>query len=139
MAIKHTLLATTFPAAASSGIVARRAVVYDGTNKGDVKLPASTAELTFAGITLENISPANNVAVQIAGTALVESDGSAVMNPGDDVIIVGTTGRVKSKSLAAGSANLYQVIGTVADDAQIPATAGAYVTILIAPYKLSAT
>jgi len=72
------------------------------------------------GVTLENQSNGNNVAVQEDGIALLESDGSAVMNPGDYVIMVITTGRVKSQAIAAGSATVYQIIGRVESDGQIP-------------------
>lgn len=122
----------TFPAAASSGIVARRVVVMDGTNKGDVKLPAATPEKTVVGVTIEKISAANNVDVQMFGVAMVESDGTAVINPGDYVICGGgADGRVKTQAIAAGSVNLYDVIGMCVDDGQIPATAGAYVSVLL--------
>lgn len=139
MANKANAVTETFPAAASSGITNRRAVVFDSSVKGNVKLPASTPELTFAGVAIEDVSYANNVAVQVAGVAIMESDGSAVMNPGDDVILAGALGRVKSKSLTAGTATLYEIIGKVDSDGQIAATAGLYVSVRLAPYKLTAT
>lgn len=132
------LNADTFPAAASSGIVARRGVVFDTSTRGNVKLPASTPETTFAGVTLEKVSAANNVAVQTDGVALIESDGSAVVNPGDDIILVGTTGRAKSHTFAAGDANLYLVIGKCFASAQIPATAGELIPVHLSPHLVCA-
>lgn len=131
MADKQNIASKTFPCAAASGIVARRVVTFDGTTRGNVKAPGATTE-KIAGITLEKASGANNVAVQIDGIALVESDGSAVINPGDYLtFITGTPGQVKAQAIAAGSANVYQIVGECVDDHQIPATAGAVVSCRI--------
>src|ERR1700722_565927 len=117
-----SLLEDTFPAAAASGIVVRRVVVMDATNRGNVKLPASTPETTAVGASAENVSAANNLAVQIAGVAVLESDGSAVINPGDYLVAVGTTGQIKTQALAVpaapgtqGNWNLYNIIGMCVD------------------------
>src|SRR5258708_7240090 len=96
-----SLLEDTFPTTTASGIVARRVVVMDSTNRGNVKLPASTPESTAVGASAEKASAANNLAVQIAGVAVLESDGSAVINPGDYMVAAGTTGQIKTQALAA--------------------------------------
>lgn len=111
----------------------RRVAVYDATTRGLVKLPAGTPEKTACGITRESSAKSGCVAVQIAGVGIVESDGSAVINPGDKVIAVATTGRVKAQAIAAGSAAVYNVVGTCNNDAQVPATAGALVSIILDP------
>lgn len=129
----------TFPVASgAAGTGARRAFVADATNRGSVKLPAATPELTFVGIATENVSGANNVSLQFDGLALAESDGSAVINPGDDMILAGALGRFRSKALVTGSATLYEVVGKCVSDGQIAAVAGSTFTILLNPYKLSA-
>ena len=119
----------SFPCALTAAIVARRVVVFDGLIAGNVKLPTGANDKGLAGVTTEKQSGAGNVAVQTDGNAIVESDGSAVINPGDYVIYVTATGRVKTQAVAAGSANVYQIIGQCVDRQQIPATAGAIVTI----------
>jgi hypothetical protein len=129
MAGKINFLSDTFPCATTAAIVARRVVVADGTTRGNVKLPAATPEKTAVGVTVENQTADGQVAVQIAGVAIVESDGSAVINPGDNVIAVGTTGRIKSQAIAAGSANVYDIVGRCISKAQAPATAGALVDV----------
>ena len=140
-----TLLEDTFPAASGSGIVARRVVVMDTTTRGNVKLPATPPETTAIGATTEKVSAANNVAVRLTGVAVLESDGSAVINPGDYLVAVGATGQVKSQALAVPSApgtqanwNLYNILGICIDEGQIPATAGAPVAVLLMPFIIFA-
>ncbi len=140
-----SLLEDTFPAGSGSGIVARRAVVMDATNRGNVKLPASSPEATVVGASVEKVSAANNLAVQIAGVAIFESDGSAVINPGDYVVSAGTTGQIKSQALAvpaspgtAANWNTYNIIGMCVDEGQIAATAGAVVSVRLNPHIIFA-
>ena len=102
MAGNQYILNKTFSAAAASGIVARRVVVWDPSNSGLSKLPAATPERRVCGITTEDVDAAGNVGVALAGIALAESDGTAVINPGDNLVIVGTTGRVKSQAYRPG-------------------------------------
>jgi hypothetical protein len=128
----------TFPCASTAAIVKRRVVVHDASTRGNVKLPAGTPEKTAVGITLEDQSPSNNVAVQLEGIAIVESDGSAVINPGDWLIAVGTTGQVKTQALSGTPANYYNVIGQALGDAQYPATAGALVSVHICKFLATA-
>ena len=140
-----SLLEDTFPAAAGSGIVARRVVVMDAAARGNVKLPASPPEATAVGATAERVSPGGGVAVQIAGVAVLESDCSAVINPGDYLVASATTGQVKSQALAipaspgtAGNWNLYNIIGMCVDEGPIPATAGAPVAVRLGPFLIFA-
>lgn len=140
-----SLLEDTFPAAAGSGIVARRVVVMDATARGNVKLPASTPEATAVGASAERASAANNLAVQLAGVAVLESDGSAVINPGDYLVAAGSTGQVKTQSLAVPATpgtqanwNLYNIIGMCVDEGQIPATAGAPVAVRLGSFLIFA-
>jgi hypothetical protein len=140
-----SLLEDTFPAASGSGIVVRRVVVMDATNRGDVKLPASTPESTAVGASAENISPANNVAVQLAGVAVLESDGSAIINPGDYLVASGTTGQIKTQAIAVPASpgvqanwNLYNIIGMCVDDGQIAAVAGSPVAVRLGPFLIFA-
>jgi len=140
-----SLLEDTFPAAPGSGIVAQRVVVMDAANSGDVKLPASPPEATAVGASAENISAANNLAVQLAGVAVLQSDGSAVINPGDYLVASGTTGQVKTQAIAVPASpgvqanwNLYNIIGMCVDDAQIPATAGTPVAVRLGQFLMFA-
>lgn len=129
----------TYPCAAAAAIVAKRVVVMDATTKGNVKLPAATPEKTAVGVTLEKQSAGNNVEVQLTGVAVVESDGTAVINPGDMVVCGGgADGRVKAQALAAGSANVYNPIGMCIGRKQVPATAGALVEVRLQPYVVLA-
>ena len=121
----------TFPAEASSGIVDKSGVVQDASNRGSVKLPAGSPEKTFVGVTTEAVSNANNVTVQTHGIGVIESDGSAVVNPGDWLVLVGTTGRAKAQAIAAVSANVYNLIGQAIGSRQVPAVAGELIEFLI--------
>ena len=114
-------------------IPARRVVVYDTTTRGLVKLPAGTPEKTVCGVTRESSAKSGCVAVAVAGIAIVESDGSAVINPGDALIAVGTSGKVKTQAIAAGSAAVYNIVGICNNDAQVPATDGALVSVELNP------
>lgn len=113
---------------------AKRVVVFDGTTHGNVMLPSASPEAKACGVTKEKGSAGGNVAVQLAGIAIVESDGSAVINPGDWITYVGTTGRVKAQALSAGSSAVYPIIGKCVDQKQIPATAGEIVSVLLQPF-----
>jgi hypothetical protein len=128
-----SLLQDTFPCASAAALVARRVVVFDGAAKGNAKFPAATPEAAI-GVTMEKQSAANNISVQIAGVAIVESDGSAVINPGDFLVCDGAAdGRVKSQALADGTTK-YFILGMCVDAAQIPATAGALVSVRLNPF-----
>lgn len=134
MSNQITLNDQTFPCLSTAGIVAYRCLEFESANKGNVALPGGALSTRFAGISKESQSSAGSVAVAIGGNALAESDGSAVINPGDKLTYVINTGRVKSQALAQGAAAQYVIIGTCVDDAQIPATAGALVTVALAPF-----
>lgn len=127
---RNRLLEKSFPCASDAAIVAHRCVTMDASTRGNVKLPASTPEKTVVGVAVEKQS-SNAVAVQIAGIAVVESDGSAVINPGDYVIPVGTTGRVKAQALSGTPAAYYNVLGMCVNTAQVAATAGLFVEVLL--------
>jgi hypothetical protein len=140
-----SLLEDTFPAAAGSGIVAQRVVVMDAANSGDVKLPGSPPEATAVGASAEIISAANNLAVQIAGVAVLQSDGSAVINPGDYIVAVSTTGQVKTQAIAVPASpgvqanwSLYNIIGMCVDEGQIAAVAGSPVAVRLGPFLIFA-
>jgi hypothetical protein len=140
-----SLLEDSFPTAPGSGIVARRIVVMDAANRGNVKLPGSPTEATSVGASVERASAGGGVSVQIAGVAVLESDGSAVINPGDYLVASATTGQVKSQALAvpatpgtAGNWNMYNIIGMCVDEAVIPATAGAPVSVRLGPFVIFA-
>jgi hypothetical protein len=133
MAKRIKLLSATFPCAANAAIVAKRGLTMDASTRGNVKLPASTPEKTFVGVAVANQSP-SGVEVQTHGIAEIESDGSAVVNPGDYLILVGTTGRCKAQAIAAGSAATYNIIGMCVNDAQVAATAGLIVQVQLGPF-----
>ena len=100
-----SLLQDTFPAAFGAGIIAHRVVVMDETNHGNVKLPAATPELTVVGAAAETLSASGEaLAVQLAGVATFQSDGSAVSNPGDYVVTSGVAGQVKTQTIAPPAA-----------------------------------
>jgi hypothetical protein len=140
-----SLLEDTFPAAPASGIVPRRVVVMDAVNRGDVKLPASPPEPTGVGASVETVSPANSLAVQLAGVAVLESDGSAIINPGDYLVASGTTGQVKTQAIAVPASpgvqanwNLYNIIGMCVDEGQIAAVAGMPVAVRLGLFVIFA-
>jgi hypothetical protein len=140
MALQQVLNSVTKPALSTSNIVANRALSADPANAGNVQLMQS-ADRTFMGVALESVSKRGEVAVQTAGIAKMENDGSAVINPFDHVVVAGTSlvaGRVKTQSITAGASNLYNIIGLCVDDAQIPATAGAHVSVLLQPGLVAA-
>jgi hypothetical protein len=124
-------------------IPTRRGIVQDATTKGQVKLPAATAELTFVGITIDQSTKAGNVRAQKLGMAEIESDGSAVINPGDWLVLVGNAsialaGRCKAQAIAAGSANVYNIIGRCVNKNQVAATAGLVVECEIGAFIVCA-
>lgn len=139
MAVAQTLFALTAPAAASSGITAWRGVVMDGSTRGNVKLPASTPEITFYGVSDQNGVDVNGEGTYVLyGVAIIESDGSAVVNPGDSIVLVGTTGQGKSQAIAIPSApgtqgnwTVRQIIGMCVNRAQLPATANVRIEVLL--------
>ena len=139
-----SLLQDTFPVAPSSGITYEHALVLDTTNRGNAKLPASPPELTFIGAAAETPTASGDaVSVQIAGICVLQSDGAAVINPGDYLIVTGTTGQVRSQAIAVPAApgtqanwNLYNIIGMCVDTAQIPAVAGSLVSVRMGPFLI---
>jgi hypothetical protein len=142
MAIAIPLLQLTMPAAASSGIVPYRGVVLDPTTHGTVKLPAATPELTFFGVSgIDGIDKQNEGSYVVAGLTYIESDGSAVVNAGDQIVLVGSTGQGKTGVIGApatpgtqGNWTARQFIGVAVNRLQVPATANARIELLIRPF-----
>lgn len=113
------------------------AVVYSTAHSRTVKMPGGALAVGFAGITTEASSSdaSNTLAVQIGGVAQVTSDGSAVINPGDELAIANTSGQVKTFVVAApssGEGTVREVLGVALCAA--PATAGALVDMRIQPH-----
>lgn len=141
-----SLLQDTFPVGSASGIVTQRSLVMDAVNRGNAKLPASPPEPTFIGAAIETVVPGESaVSVQLAGICVLQSDGSAVINPGDYLVVTGTTGQVHSQAIAVPAApgtqanwNLYNIIGMCVDSAQIPAVAGSPVSVRLGPFVVFA-
>jgi hypothetical protein len=134
---------TTYAPASGTQIPAFYAVVQDASIRGQVKQPASTPEATFVGLTMEQSDKTGNVAVQLLGVAQAISDGSAVINPGDYLVVSGSatqslSGRVKSQAIAAGDANVYNIIGRCVNRSQVAATAGLIVEVELNPQLVTA-
>jgi hypothetical protein len=68
--------------------------------------------------------------VQVAGIAQVQSDGSAVINPGDYVAIANSSGQVKTVTPASGT-NLRQLVGIALSGATN--AAGLLIDVLLLP------
>ena len=142
------ILALTFPSAAASGIAAYNAVVFDPTTHGNVKLPAGTPEYKFCGIAdINGVVVQNNTEIGVGDYVLIGlttglSDGSAVINPGDFLALSGaTSGSLLSQAIGAPTTPGTQAnwttrafVGQCMNRAQVPATAGSYVDVLMRPF-----
>jgi hypothetical protein len=132
MARQTPLLVKTFPAdtAISSANVC---VVMSGTNAGNVALPGGALATKFAGVAQEPAqsgSQTNAVAVQLAGIAQIQTDGSAAITAGDYVAIANTSGQIKTVAPASGS-NVRQIVGIALNS--VTNTAGLLVDVLLQP------
>ncbi|HXG24500.1 MAG TPA: capsid cement protein, partial [Chthonomonadales bacterium] len=88
-------------------------VVMSGTNSGNVALPGGALATKFVGVTQEPVSSGsatNEIAVQVAGIAQIQTDGSAAINAGDYVAIANASGQIKSITPASGT-NVRQIVG----------------------------
>jgi len=125
----------TAPCLTTAAIPAFSVLAADGSNAGNVKLcPAYTQSgtlLKLVGVSTELSSIGGNVKYCYLGQVRCVSDGTAVINPYDIVIPSATVaGSVMTYALAGGAdTNLCSVVGQCVDMAQIPATAGAIVTV----------
>lgn len=122
----------TFPCASGAAIVPNVVVVYDNSNRGNVKLPAAANAAEIVGVAKESQSAANNVAVQILGRAQIKSDGSAVIHCGDWVVVADSSGRVKTQAIAAGSATAYNIVGMAVSECA--AVANNLVDVILRPH-----
>jgi hypothetical protein len=108
-------------------------VVMSGTNSGNVSLPGGALATKFVGVTQEPVpagSTTNEIAVQVAGIAQIQTDGSAAINAGDYVAIANTNGQIKSVTPASGT-NVRQIVGIALSAATN--TAGLLVDVLLQP------
>lgn len=108
-------------------------VVMSGTNSGNVALPSGALATKFVGVTQESVpsgSATNEIAVQVAGIAQIQTDGSAAINAGDYVAIANTSGQIKSVTPASGT-NVRQIVGIALSAATN--TAGLLVDVLLQP------
>jgi len=106
--------------------------VMSGSNAGNVALPSAANATKFVGVAVEPTDSNGYAAVQVSGIVQVKSDGSAVSNPGDYLVIADNTGAVKSVAPADGSI-IRQVVGINVGSAQVAATAGLLIDMLIQP------
>ncbi len=132
MAKQTPLLVKSF--AADTAIAnANVCVVMSGANAGNVTLPGGALATKFAGITWEPVqsgSTANEIAVQVAGIAQIQTDGSALIAAGDYVAIANASGQIKTVVPATGAV-LRQVVGIAVSGATN--TAGLLVDVLLQP------
>jgi hypothetical protein len=119
---------------ADSGVnAANVCVVMSGANPGNVAMPGGANAVKIAGVTMEGIpsgSGTNEIAVQVAGIAQIQTDGSANITAGDYLAIANTSGQVKSVTPATGT-NLRQVVGIALNS--VSNTAGLLVDVLMQP------
>lgn len=132
MAKQTPLLIKSF--AADSGVnAANLCVVMSGTNAGNVALPTAALAVKFAGVSLEPIpanSVSNEIAVQVAGIAQIQTDGSANIAAGDYVAIANAAGQIKTVTPASGT-NVRELVGIALTGASN--TAGLLVDVLLQP------
>lgn len=128
-AYQRPILDVTFPAV-DTGIVAG-AVVVMGTD-GRVVLPSATAVTKIVGVANEAVAntSVSGVSVRIAGIAECISDGSAVINEGDYLVIADNTGKVKTATMANTGA-LNGVVGLALTPCA--STSGLKVDVLLQP------
>lgn len=113
-----------------STVPAFSVIAYDRTNRGNGIVMPTTPTNFIAGVSKALPDANGYVAIGKLGQFKCLSDGTAVINPGDYVVCSTTTaGRVVTQAIAAGDANLYNIVGRCCDSGQIPATAGAIVTV----------
>ena len=108
-------------------------VVASGSNAGNVALPAGALATKFVGITQEAVqsgSLTNEIAVQVAGIAQIQTDGSANITSGDYLAIANATGQVKTVVPASGAV-VRQLVGIAISSAAN--TAGLLVDVLLQP------
>ncbi|HZP80718.1 MAG TPA: capsid cement protein [Chthonomonadaceae bacterium] len=132
MAKQTPLLLKSF--AADSGVnSANVCLVMSGTNAGNVALPGGALATKFVGVAMEGIpsgSGTNEIAVQVAGIAQIQSDGSAAINAGDYVAIANSSGQIKTVAPATGT-NVRELVGIALSSASN--TAGLLVDVLLQP------
>lgn len=108
-------------------------VVMSGANAGNVALPGGAMATKFAGVALEAVqsgSATNEIAVQVAEIAQIQTDGSAVIAAGDYVAVANTSGQIKTVTPATGT-NLREIVGIALSGATN--TAGLLVDVLLQP------
>jgi hypothetical protein len=132
MAKQTPLLVKSF--AADTAIAASEVcVVMSGTNAGNVALPGAALATKFVGVVQEPVASGSTtkaVAVQVAGIARIQTDGSAAISAGDYVAIANTSGQIKTVTPASGT-NLRQIVGIALSGATN--TAGLLVDVLLQP------
>ena len=110
---------------------ARLCLVLSSVNAANVAQPAAAGATKFLGVS-DQMSDGNNILpITVAGEAVVESDGSAVITAGDYLTIANATGQVKTQVPGFGGATVQELIGIAMISA--PAVAGAQVTVYIQP------
>lgn len=132
MAKQTPLLVKSF-AADTALANANVCVVASSANAGNVMLPGGALATKLVGVAQEPAqtgSATNAVAVQVAGIAQIQTDGSAAINAGDYVAIANTSGQVKAVTPASGT-NVRQIVGIALSGATT--TAGLLVDVLLQP------
>ena len=108
-------------------------VVMSVGNAGNVALPAGALATKFVGVAMEAIptgSTSLSVAVQVAGVAQIQSDGSTTIAAGDYLAIGNVSGQVKTIVPATGAV-VRELIGIALTGAAN--TAGLLVDVLLQP------
>jgi len=140
MPVSTMVLASTFPSLITANTGAYLAVEMDLTTHGNVKIVPTTPDNSFVGFLDQNGAVNDSMCnVQMLGIIPCQSDGAAVINPGNPVIASGATaGQVKALTLSSGS-TLRQIYGICVNKAQVPATASATVLVSMAPQFIYCT
>jgi hypothetical protein len=132
MAKQTPILIKSF--AGDSGITAANVcVVMSATNAGNVSLPSGALVTKFVGVTQEGIpsgSGTSEIAVQVAGIAQIQTDGTAIITAGDYLAIANSSGQVKSVVPATGTI-AREIVGIALNS--VTNAAGLLVDVLLQP------
>ena len=104
-----------------------------GANAGNVALPSAALVTKFVGVTAEGIpsgSTTNEIAVQLAGIAQIQSDGTTTIVAGDYIVIGNASGQIRGVTPASGAV-VREIIGIAVSGAAN--TAGLLVDVLLQP------
>ena len=108
-------------------------VVMSLTNAGNVTLPAAALATKFVGVALEGIptgSVSTSIAIQVAGVAQIQTDGSLTITAGDYLAIANASGQIKTVVPATGAV-VRELVGIALNS--VANTAGLLVDVLLQP------